>query len=196
MARLKEFDVDVAIDEAVELFWRHGYERTSLTDLLDHLQIGRASFYNAFGDKHALFMLALRRYFEITDEVLIIQNLKNNPPSFASIEAIFQQLSDVLATDCQHRGCLIVNAAIDLAPNDKEVAAFIEDYAQRCENALYDALRHAHAANEIRQDLDLRAAARFLMATIQGMRVTARMSHDRRLFEDIANMALSTLRKA
>jgi len=53
MARRREFDMDVAIDKATDLFWRRGYERTSLNDLLEHLGIGYASYYNAFGDKHA-----------------------------------------------------------------------------------------------------------------------------------------------
>lgn len=90
MARYKEFDIDDAIDRAIDLFWRHGYERTSLKELLDHLEIGRASFYNAFGDKHKLFMLALRRYLERTDETTIIQTLQVETSRLVTIERVFQ----------------------------------------------------------------------------------------------------------
>ena len=62
MARTKEFDVDAALDRAIELFWAQGYEATSLNDLLDHMEIGRQSLYDTFGDKHALFLAALDRY--------------------------------------------------------------------------------------------------------------------------------------
>ena len=62
MPRKKEFDVDAVLNKAMEAFWTRGYEATSLNDLLDCMQIQRASLYNAFGDKHSLFLDALRRY--------------------------------------------------------------------------------------------------------------------------------------
>lgn len=195
MARYKEFNIDDAIDRAIDLFWRHGYERTSLKDLLDHLEIGRASFYNAFGDKHKLFMLALRRYLERTDETTIIQALQAETSRLATIEKIFQQVIESLANDPLQRGCFIINSAIEVAPADEEVAVLVADHAQRCEDALYDALYRAQNMQEIRQTLDLRATARFLLSTIRGMRVTGRLTHDRRVFEDIAETALTPLHK-
>ena len=62
MARHKEFDPDVALDRALELFWERGYEATSMADLVDHLGIGRASLYATFGSKHELYLKALDRY--------------------------------------------------------------------------------------------------------------------------------------
>src|SRR5205807_10090861 len=64
MARPKEFDTDVALDEAMELFWSKGYEATSMSDLVEHLGLARQSVYDTFGDKHAIYMAALRRYCE------------------------------------------------------------------------------------------------------------------------------------
>ena len=62
MPRPKSFDEDAVLDQAVELFWDRGYEGTSLADLEAHLGLGRQSLYNAFGDKHTLFLKALDRY--------------------------------------------------------------------------------------------------------------------------------------
>src|SRR5271170_4896209 len=62
MARLKEFDEDKALDSAVDCFWEHGYEATSVRDLVGAMGICSASFYNAYGDKRALFAVALERY--------------------------------------------------------------------------------------------------------------------------------------
>lgn len=193
MARYKAFDIDDAIDRAIDLFWQHGYEKTSLQDLLAHLEIGRASFYNAFEDKHNLFMLALHRYLERTDETTIIQTLQAEDSDLATIKTIFQQVIESLANDPLQRGCFIINSAIEVAPADEEVAAFVADHAQRCEDALYDTLRRAQSMQEIPQNLDVRATARFLLSTIRGMRVTGRMTHDRRIFEDIAVTALAIL---
>lgn len=62
MARFKAFDEGQAIDAAVDCFWARGYEATSVRDLIEHMGIGGASLYNAYGDKRALFAMALERY--------------------------------------------------------------------------------------------------------------------------------------
>ena len=62
MARPKAFDVDQALERAMELFWRQGYLATSLPDLVEHMGIGRQSLYDTFGDKRQLFLQALDRY--------------------------------------------------------------------------------------------------------------------------------------
>lgn len=67
MSRSKEFDPDAALQQAMELFWEHGYEATSLAQLTDRLGIGRASLYATFGDKRELYLQALRRYLETRD---------------------------------------------------------------------------------------------------------------------------------
>ncbi len=64
MPRVKEFDPDQALDRAMELFWRKGYEATSVQDLVEHMGINRFSLYDTFGSKHELFMAALDRYSE------------------------------------------------------------------------------------------------------------------------------------
>lgn len=195
MARHKAFDTEIAVDQAMQLFWQHGYERTSLNDLLDHLGIGRASFYNAFGDKHNLFMAALKHYQSLTHDATIIDTLRESESGLMGIHHVFEQIVDNLSSDTAQRGCLLVNTAVEVAPNDEEVAAFIAENARRAEDAFYDALRRAQESHEIRADIDPRAVARFLLAAIRGMRVTGRITHDRRVFDDIARTALATLHK-
>ena len=56
MARTKDFDPNIILDRTIDLFWERGYEKTSVQDLVNHLGIGRGSLYNAFGDKHSLFL--------------------------------------------------------------------------------------------------------------------------------------------
>ena len=65
MARTKEFDRDAALDRAMHVFWKKGYEATSLPDLLQAMGIARQSLYDTFGEKHALFMAALERYTQL-----------------------------------------------------------------------------------------------------------------------------------
>ncbi len=71
MGRLKEFDEDKAIDGAVDCFWARGYEATSVRDLAEHMGIGGASLYNAYGGKRALFVTVLERYATRPDRALL-----------------------------------------------------------------------------------------------------------------------------
>src|SRR5262245_10373536 len=66
MARSKEFEINEVLDKAINLFWRQGYEKTSIQDLVDGMGIHRRSLYDTFGDKHQLFMDALNRYNAMT----------------------------------------------------------------------------------------------------------------------------------
>src|SRR5512141_666494 len=70
MGRPRQFDPDQVLGQAMQLFWSKGYEATSLDDLLAETGLARQSLYNGFGDKHALFLAALRRYDEQSDEVM------------------------------------------------------------------------------------------------------------------------------
>jgi TetR/AcrR family transcriptional repressor of nem operon len=193
MARHKEFDVEAALDKAMTLFWQQGYERTSLHDLLKHMAIGRASFYNAFGDKHALFMRVLLRYQQRYNDVFIIDTLENANSGLEGIQAVFQRVIEVHSSDEAQKGCLLVNSLVEIAPNDDSVADYLREVNLRGEDAFYAALCDAQLAHDISSEIDCRAMARFLMATIRGMRVTGRSTHDKQVFEDIARIALAAL---
>lgn len=87
MARTKEFDPDAALQSALELFWRRGYEATSMADLVEHLGIGRASIYATFGNKHELYLKALDRYGESRDPALL-DALSKPGPALPAVRAV------------------------------------------------------------------------------------------------------------
>ncbi len=193
MARYKAFDTESAVDKATQLFWQRGYEQTSLDDLLEHLAIGRGSFYNAFGDKRKLFMAALEHYQRLTNDVIIIDTLHQSESGLVGINRVFERIVEDLSNDPDHRGCLLVNTTIELAPKDDEIAEFLRQNAHRSEDAFYEALVKAITAGEVSPDINPRAMARFLLNTIRGMRVTGRITHERELFAEIARIALTNL---
>lgn len=191
MARTKEFEPLVALDAATELFWRKGYEAASMRELLDAMGIGRGSFYDTFGDKHALFLSALDRFQEArtswVEEVLLGDGL-------GGIEAVFRRSLDGLFQFRPPRGCLLANSAVELAPHDPEVAARISDYIRRSRDSFEGALERARDRGEIHSDSDPRALAGFLVNTLHGLRVLARAGADRETLEDAVRVALGTLR--
>ncbi|CAM5304009.1 hypothetical protein SVIOM74S_00836 [Streptomyces violarus] len=92
MARTKEFDPDAALQSALELFWRRGYEATSMSDLVEHLGIGRASIYATFGSKHELYLKALDRYAETRDPSLLAE-LSQPGPALPAVRAVVRRFA-------------------------------------------------------------------------------------------------------
>ena len=191
MPRTKEFRPEAALDAAMQLFWRRGYGATSMRDLLDGMGIGRGSFYDTFGDKHALFLAALDR-FEEARTGWIHEALEGS--GMSGMEEVFRRSIEGLVGFEPRRGCLLANTAVELAPYDPEVAAKISRYIRRTEEAFTGALVRAGVAGEIPAEADPKALARFLVSNLHGLRVLARAGADRRTLEDAARVALQALR--
>ena len=158
MPRQKEFDVDVVCDRALDLFWRRGYEATSVADLVDELGIGKASLYAAFGPKHELYLTALRRYVERAD-TRIVGELGSDGSPLAAVRALVNRHVDQ-ALDRGELGCLVVNAAVELMPSDPEVARLVEHSWDTIEVALTVTLTRAVAAGELPESSDPPGARR------------------------------------
>ena len=190
MPRTKDFEPQEALDAAMYLFWRKGYEAASMRELLDAMSIGRGSFYDTFGDKHALFLAALDRFREVRtswiEEVLEGAGLEG-------IEVVFRRTVDGLVAPEVRRGCLLANSAVELAPHDPEVAGRIYRYVSRMEDTFEDALTRARKTGEIPADSDPKALARFLVNTLHGLRVLARAGSDREVLDDAVSVALRAL---
>ena len=192
MARTKEFKPEEALEAAMELFWRRGYEATSMRDLLEGMGIGRGSFYDTFGDKRALFLAALDR-FEESRTSWAIEVLEESPSPLAGIEEVFGRTIENLLGYEPRRGCLLANSAVELAPHDPEVAARISGYVRRNEDAFEDALERARTKKEIPKKSDPRALAHFLVTNLHGLRVMARAGADKETLEDAASITLRAL---
>lgn len=192
MPRTKEFEPEAALHGAMELFWRKGYEATSMRDLLEGMGIGRGSFYDTFGDKHSLFLAALDR-FETTRTAWILEALEGPEPPLESIRHVFERTVDGLVGFEPRRGCLLANSAVELAPHDPEVADRISRYVRRTEDAFENALVRARSAGEISKERDPRALARFLVNNLHGLRVMARAGADRETLEDTVRIVLGAL---
>jgi len=192
VSRTKEFDPDVALDRAMELFWERGFEATSMALLTERLGIGRASLYATFGDKHQLYLAALRRYLQTRDPDPL-ELLSRPGPVVPAVRALVEAYVQESLTDERRRGCLVVNSATELLPHDQPVTQLVESSWQSLETALSSALIRARAQQELPPDRDPRALARFLLVFLQGVRVLGRATPDPDRLRDAAAQALSLL---
>ncbi|MEU8934444.1 helix-turn-helix domain-containing protein [Streptomyces sp. NPDC048409] len=193
MARTKEFDPDAALRSALELFWRRGYEATSMADLVEHLGIGRASLYATFGSKHDLYLKALERYQEDRLPPLL-RDLCRPGPALPAVRALIRQYAaESAADDLRLRGCLVTNTAAELAPHDPAAARSVERDWDRVETGLHMALARAVAQDELPADRDPLALARTLLVLLQGLRVVGKASTDPGRVRDAAEQVLTLL---
>jgi len=114
MARPREFDEGVVLDAAVQCFWARGYEATSVKDLIERTGLTAASLYNTYGDKRAMFRIALDHYIEKSIGARI-RRCETLPPRDA-IRSFFDDILRRSVTDRQRKGCMVVNSALELAP--------------------------------------------------------------------------------
>lgn len=189
MGRTKEFDVGAALGAARDLFWERGYEATSIADLVERLDIGKASLYATFGTKHDLYLKALDHYVRTTDDE-VLTDLAAPGPALAAVRAfVWRYVDEILADECR-RGCLVVNAAVEL-PADHEVAQRVARSWDALETGLTITLTRARAQGEFAGDP--RATARFLLAVLQGLRVLGKGQDAQGRITDAATLALAIL---
>ncbi len=191
MARKKEFEPDEVLERAMEIFWKKGYEATSMQDLVEHMGISRGSMYETFGGKKELFSAALDRYAGLAFENGI-QNLKL---SATPLDAIEQLLLHTVDTQLNPTGgCMLTNTACELAPRDPQVLQNVSSTLSRFENALHGALKKAQKQGELAQDKNPRALARHIVATVQGLAVVGRTRPKRAAMIDVVESLMSLLR--
>ncbi len=192
MARTKEFDPDAALVSAMELFWERGYEATTMADLVEHLDIAKASIYATFGGKRDLYLKALDRYAEIVDPRLL-SALSQPGPTLPAVRAVVEQYADEATGKARNRGCFVVNTAVELAPRDPLAARRVQASWDHLETALAAALVRAQAQGELDPDKDPRALARFLLVLLQGLRVVGKAAIEPGRARDAAAQALNLL---
>lgn len=192
MARPREFDAERVLDDAIDVFWRKGYYATSMADLVDATGLHRGSLYAAFGSKAELYERAVDRYISA---VKLRRALANGHDRSISVllREVFEDIVEAAVADRERRGCLMTNTAVELAAHQPRVAGRVGAAVADLEELLADRLEEAQAAGEIGRDQSPRALARFVLGTIQGLRVMAKLRPDREALWDVAGVALACL---
>ncbi|WP_353167560.1 TetR/AcrR family transcriptional regulator [Acinetobacter sp.] len=172
--RNKEFEPDEIADAAMQVFWQKGYAATSVQDLVDGTGLSRSSLYNTFENKHTLYQEALKRYQAIT--TANIQRLTGDASVQERIRQLLLSILDDELKDPQQKGCMVANAALELAAHDQNVAQHVRQNFQRLQQALMQLIVYGQLSGEISSDRNPEALAYFLVNTIQGMRILGKGS--------------------
>lgn len=191
MAGTRRFDTDDVLENAMRVFWRHGYEATSISDLTDATGLGRGSLYGAFEDKETLFLAALERYLKKSRETwgaaLDVPDIRD------AMRGMLDVLIDTLTRDDSEAGCFLILASMTGEERSSRIRRRILRAFAEEERALYDRLRRAEREGALPKGSDPQKLARFFVAQGRAIGVTARWNTDANVLRDIASASLTVL---
>jgi TetR/AcrR family transcriptional regulator, transcriptional repressor for nem operon len=193
MARPKEFDPDIVLDQVMDLFWERGYEGASMDDIVRASGIGRQSLYNEFGGKREIYLAALDR-FAATDGGALFPLIERDGPIRKVLRELLENVIDVTIEDRDGKGCMLLNAVTTLAACDGDVKKRVCAANEAVERALVRRLDRAQRAGDLAKRHDPVALGRFFAATIIAIRTTGKTVRDRKHLASIAEVALTVLR--
>ena len=181
--------MDHALDQALDVFWRNGYEGTSIADLTAAMGINPPSLYAAFGNKSGLFRKALDRYIE--QRTIFWHQALEMPTARGVVEHLLRKSADFLTEKHSPHGCMLVRSA--LTCSEAEDAIHQELTARRTEGEmkLRQRLQKAKKSGEMPAELDPADYARYVMIfMLEGMSMCAAAGATRKELQKVADMAL------
>ena len=193
MARPREFDVDEALQAAMEAFWDRGFEATSLTDLMEATGLQKGSIYKAFGSKHEFFIQALTRYLD--DIYRKMQKALEGPESpKQGVRRWLKLILQLCNEQDKRRGCFAVNSVVELGPHDEATASRLRRHFARVEKLLANTIARGQRRGEISDNRSPEELAGILLVLAKGMLASSKVAHSKERIQRSAEFALEALR--
>ena len=190
MGRPREFDVDKALEQALHVFWRQGYEGTSINDLTQAIGITKPSLYAAFGNKEDLFRKALDRYIDGPGGYVQVAMAK--PTVREVVEHLLHGAADAVTNPENPPGCLAVQAALCCGDAAESIKQELMTRRANGEDDLRKRFERAVDEGDLPTDTNAADLARYVSAILQGMAVQAAGGASRDELQKVATMALKT----
>ncbi|OOQ58400.1 TetR/AcrR family transcriptional regulator [Mucilaginibacter pedocola] len=189
MPRNKEFDHNEKLIVARDLFWKKGYNATTLNDLVDGMKINRSSLYLTYGNKHDLFLKSLNNYIQKKDK----QYRKAAEKGEGPLEAIKNIIHSVLESALEDTNCLFTNSVFELGTTDREVGAILARQTLNAVALFEELLAKAKEAGELQSDKPAKALAHFLVSGLVSIYNTHILFGDEQLTRQNAEILISTI---
>ncbi|WP_375309555.1 TetR/AcrR family transcriptional regulator [Bradyrhizobium sp. A5] len=191
MGRPREFDAETALDQAMEVFWRHGYEGATIAQLTEAMGINPPSLYACFGNKEGLLKAALDRYTKLRN--VWMNEVVAAPTARDVAERMLMGIAEKQTDPANPPGCLLVQGGIACGSGSENVP--FELAARRAENEaqLRDRFVRAKAEGDLKPTSDPAALARYVSAVSVGMGVMASSGSDREALRQVASVAVQAV---
>jgi AcrR family transcriptional regulator len=186
--RPRIFDMDEALDKALLIFWKRGYEGASLAELTETLGINKPSLYAAFGNKEELFKKALTRY--AAGSVTFIKEALNEASAYQVAQSFLLKAAEFLTDTSHPQGCMIVQGALSTGESAELAREVLIKYRVSYENLLAARFVQAQIDGDLSQDANPKELAKYLATLHQGMSVQATSGANRQELIEVAKLAL------
>jgi TetR/AcrR family transcriptional regulator, transcriptional repressor for nem operon len=188
MAGVKQFDRNEVLDHAMAVFWRNGYQATSIQDLVEATGINRGSLYTTFGEKRGLFLAVLDHYAERIARRTIAE--LNDPDPRRAIEGMFESIIRRTSDPTFPRGCLNTNTSLECPGAGDVIGRKIAALMGQQESAIYQVVRRAQSTGVLGPEQDARALARFFVGVAHGLNVVNKVAPDPAMLKDMVKVAM------
>lgn len=189
MGRPREFDVEKALDAALCVFWRKGYEGASYADLTEATGVERPALYAAFGNKEALFRKTLARYHD--RYVDYIPKALQQPTAREVAAVVLYGAADLNTRYPEHTGCFAINGALAGSDDGEPVRQALIEVRAVGEAQLRERFERAKAEGDLPETAKPDVLAAYLMAVLHGMAVQAKAGFSREMLDAVAEQALA-----
>ncbi|MBH5386554.1 TetR/AcrR family transcriptional regulator [Bradyrhizobium diversitatis] len=191
MGRPREFDAEMALDQAMEVFWRHGYEGATIAQLTEAMGINPPSLYACFGNKEGLLKAALDRYTKLRN--IWMEEVVAAPTARAVAKRMLMGIADKQTDPANPPGCLLVQGGIACGTGSENVPFELAARRAQNEDQLRDRFIRAKAEGDLKPTSDPAALARYVSAVSVGMGVMASSGADREALRQVADVAVQAV---
>ena len=188
----KQYDRTEVLENATHAFWKHGYEATSIADLVEKTGLSRGSLYDAFDGKRGLFLECLAHYDKQHRSDFLDEVAQDSRPRDA-IVAVFEVAARPAKQTGLPPGCLIVNSALEVSPHDPEVRMLVNQSLSNVEAFFKSKISAALAEGSVSGAVDPEATAKLLLGLFLGLRVLVRSEMDQAAVSAVINHARTLL---
>lgn len=191
MGRPREFDAETALDQAMEVFWRHGYEGATIAQLTEAMGINPPSLYACFGNKEGLLKAALDRYTKLRN--IWMDEVVAAPTARDVAERMLMGIADKQTDPANPPGCLLVQGGIACGSGSESVPFELAARRAQNEDQLRERFIRAKAEGDLKETADPAALARYVSAVSVGMGVMASSGADREALRQVAEVAVQAV---
>jgi TetR/AcrR family transcriptional repressor of nem operon len=189
----KQFDQEETLSKALQVFWLQGYEATSMQDLVSSMGINRASMYQTYGNKHALFISSLDLYMENSlRDIKQMVELSDLP--LDGLQRLFEYMVDS-SLNGEKQGCFINNTAIEFGSHDPDIAQKIRNFWSKFEDIFSTQIKRAIENNELEQNTNAKQIASLLNINLQGLMVKSKTDTSKELLFNAIHTLFNLIRK-
>jgi AcrR family transcriptional regulator len=187
--RPRSFDREAALERAMQVFWQHGYEATSISDLTEAMGINPPSLYAAFGDKERLFLECLERYKSGAGGQA--QNkLEQAPTARQAVETLLDEAAFELTSSSHPSGCMLVLAATNCSAESASVQQAVASMRGKLETALTARIARGIADGELVKPVEAAQLSKFYATVLYGMSIQSRDGASREALRATARLAM------